>query len=567
MENLRDLITNSVEKHGAKDAFIVKNKKGEHIHISYIRFYEEIRCLVEVFASRGYLGKRVAMIGKNSYEWFLANMAIQLMGGVTIPLDKELKILELEECLERSKADIIFCDEKTEPLIRKIGAGDRVKFQSIINLYTGEREDIRDLVNEGKNLIDHGANEFEKVEISERETSFLIFTSGTTSNSKVVMLSQRNIYKDVENTLLIADISHKDVNFSLLPYHHMLGSIATYLTLATGGTTVFCDGLKYLQKNMKEYKVTNFLAVPLILEAMYKKVMKTVESNGMSGKLNAIRGITRGLNLAGIRPNRKIFKGILEAFGGELRFLFVGGAPCNPEVIKGFQDFGIQVIQGYGLTETSPVIAGERPKQRKIGSVGFPLRDNEIVIENPDEDGIGEIVVRGPNVMQGYYENHSATKAVLNDGWLRTGDLGYFDKDGFLFITGRTKSVIVLKNGKNVFPEEMEIKINDLPYCKNNIIVGLPNDGDKLDLVVSLKIEYDGEFFKGKKEPEIREIIKADIEKINDTMPSYKRIKRIFITDKPMEMTTTSKVKRHIEIEKMLEEEASRNSEKNLQDK
>ena len=158
MENLRDLITDSVGKHGAKDAFIVKNKKGEHIHISYIRFYEEIRCLVEVFASRGYLGKRVAIIGKNSYEWFLANMAIQLMGGVTIPLDKELKILELEECLERSKADIIFCDEKTEPMIRKIGAGDRVKFQSIINLYTGEKEDIRDLVNEGKNLIDHGAN-------------------------------------------------------------------------------------------------------------------------------------------------------------------------------------------------------------------------------------------------------------------------------------------------------------------------------------------------------------------------------------------------------------------------
>lgn len=169
--------------------------------------------------------------------------------------------------------------------------------------------------------------------------------------------------------------------------------------------------------------------------------------------------------------------------------------------------------------------------------------------------------------MQGYFENDSATKAVLNDGWLRTGDLGYFDKDGFLFITGRTKSVIVLKNGKNVFPEEMEIKINDLPYCKNNIIVGLPNDGDKLDLVVSSKIEYDEEFFKGKKEPEIREIIKADIEKINDTMPSYKRIKRIFITDKPMEMTTTSKIKRHIEVEKMLEEEALRNSEKNLQDK
>lgn len=556
MENLKDLLLNSVNKYGARDAFVVKEKDGSHKHISYIRFYEEIRCLVESLAHRGYLGKRVAIIGKNSYEWFLANLATQFMGGISIPLDKELKEGELEDCLIRSKADVIFCDEKTEPVIRNVVAKGTTQIESIYNLYTGEKEDIRDLVNEGKNLIDHGKNEFDKVQIDERATSFLIFTSGTTSNSKVVMLSQRNIYKDVVNTLLIADISYKDVNFSLLPYHHMLGSIATFLTLAVGGSTVFCDGLKHLQKNMKEYKVTIFLAVPLILEAMFKKVMKTAESKGMTGRFNAIRGVTRGLNKVGIKPNRQIFKGILDAFGGELRFLFVGGAPCDPEVIKGFQDFGIQVIQGYGLTETSPVIAGEHPRYRRVGSVGFPLNENEIVIENPNEDGIGEIVVRGPNVMQGYYENEAATKAVLNDGWLRTGDLGYFDRDGFLFITGRTKNVIVLKNGKNVFPEEMELKIRELPYCIDNIIVGLPNNGDQIDLVVSLKIEYDAEYFDGKSASEIREIIEKDVEKINETMPAYKRIKRIFITDEPMIKTTTSKVKRHLEIEKMLEEEA-----------
>lgn len=559
MENLLGLLINSVDKHGASDAFVIKDKDGNHKHISYIRFYEEIRCIVEALIARGYPKARVAIIGKNSYEWFLSNMATQLMGGISIPLDKELKIEELQECLIRSKAEVVFCDEKTEPMIREIKVSGKTRIKAIYNLYTGDDDDIRDLVNEGKNLIDHGKNEFDKIEISDDATSFLIFTSGTTSNSKVVMLSQRNLYRDVINTLEIADINHRDVNFSLLPYHHMLGSIATYLTLAVGGSTVFCDGLKYLQKNMKEYKVTIFLAVPLILEAMFKKVMKTVEKNGMSGKMKAIRGVTRGLNAFGIRPNRRIFKGVLDAFGGELRFLFVGGAPCNPDVIKGFQDFGIQVIQGYGLTETSPIIAGEVPNRRKIGSVGFPLRENEIVIEDPDEDGIGEIVVRGPNVMQGYYDDEEATKAVLNDGWFKTGDLGYFDRDGFLFITGRTKNVIVLKNGKNVFPEEMEIKINELPYCVENIIVGLPNNGDELDLVVSLKMEYDREFFKGKSADEIMQVIRTDIEKINDLMPAYKRIKRIFITDEPMIKTTTHKVKRHLEIERMLEEEKGKN--------
>lgn len=558
MENLKDLLVNSVNNYGSCDAFVVKDNEGNHKHISYIRFYEEIRCVVEALIERGHLGKRAAIIGNNSYEWFLSNMAVQMMGGISIPLDKELKASELEECLVRSKADIIFCDKKTEPIIRQIVEKNTTQIKSIYNLYAGKNEDIRDIINEGKNLIDHGKNEFDKIEICENKTSFLIFTSGTTSNSKVVMLSQRNIYKDVINTLEIADINHRDVNFSLLPYHHMLGSIATYLTLAVGGSTVFCDGLKYLQKNMKEYKVTIFLAVPLILEAMFKKVMKTVENNGMAGKMKAIRGFTRGLNAVGIRPNRRIFKGVLDAFGGELRFLFVGGAPCSPEVIRGFQDFGIQVIQGYGLTETSPIIAGEAPGRRKIGSVGFPLRENEIIIEDPNEEGIGEIVVRGPNVMQGYYENEEATKAVLNDGWLRTGDLGYFDKDGYLFITGRTKNVIVLKNGKNVFPEEMETYIAEFPYCLDNIIVGLPNNGDKLDPVVSLKIEYDREYFEGKTEDEIMKVIQGDVEKLNDLMPAYKRIKRIFITDSPMIKTTTSKVKRHLEIEEMLKEEKER---------
>lgn len=555
MENLKELLLNSVNKYGGYDAFVVKDKDGNHKHISYIRFYEEIRCVVEALIERGHIDNCVAIIGKNSYEWFLANMAVQLMGGISIPLDKELKTKELEECLVRSKADIVFCDEKAEPDIRQIVRKGTTQIKSIYNLYTGKEEDIRDIVNEGKNLIDHGKNEFDKIEIRDNETSFLIFTSGTTSDSKVVMLSQRNIYKNVIGTLEIADINHRDVNFSLLPYHHMLGSIATYLTLAVGGSTVFCDGLKYLQKNMKEYKVTVFLAVPLILEAMFKKVMKTVESNGMAGKLKAIRGFTRGLNAVGIKPNRKIFKGVLDAFGGELRFLFVGGAPCSPEVIRGFQDFGIQVIQGYGLTETSPIVAGEVPGWRKIGSVGFPLRENEVRIEDPNEEGIGEIVVRGPNVMQGYYENEEATNAVLKDGWLHTGDLGRLDKDGFLYVTGRTKNVIVLKNGKNVFPEEIELQIAKLPYCLDNIIVGLPNNGDVLDPVVTMKIEYDKEHFTGKSEDEIMKIIRGDVEKINDLMPAYKRIKRIFITDSPMIKTTTSKVKRHLEIEEMLREE------------
>lgn len=558
MENLRDLLEGSVKRFGKNNAFIVKDENGDHLEISYSKFHEEAEGLAEALISHGFANSRIAIIGKNSYEWFLTTMATQLMGACSVPLDRELKEGELLRSLKRSEAKAVFCDRASESIVRAAVKTGETSVENIYNLYIGENEDIRDLVNEGINLREHQSNEVGKVEIDENDVAFLLFTSGTTSDSKVVMLSQRNIYSDVINTISVEDLRPTDVNLALLPSHHMLGAISQWLMIGVGGCNVYCDGLKHLQKNMQEYGVTLFLVVPLILETMYKKILKTAEKKGLLGRLNALRSVSRALRAVGIRGNRAMFAGVLAAFGGKLRMMFVGGAACDPEAVKGFDDFGVVVLQGYGLTETSPIIAGERPRHRKLGSVGLPLPCNEIIIYNPDDNGIGEVLVKGPNVTQGYYDDEAATAGAFQGGWFHTGDLGYFDSEGYLFLTGRKKNVIVLKNGKNIFPEEIEGMITKLPYAVDNIIVGLPNNGDEKDLVVSLKIEYDPEKFDGKDKNEIRNIIKDDIERINDTMPAYKRIKRIFITDEPMIKTSTGKVRRFKEIELMLKEESEK---------
>ena len=297
------------------------------------------------------------------------------------------------------------------------------------------------------------------------------------------------------------------------------------------------------------------MGVPLIIEQMYKKIMKTAEKEGLDGRIRRFSKVTRLLNKAKIDIRRQVFHGVLDALGGKLRMVVLGASAADPQVIQGFNDFGVLCVQGYGLTETAPVLTAERPDKRKAGSVGVPLDNVEIRIDNPDENGIGEVIAKGDNIMHGYYDNEEATAAVLRDGWFHTGDLGYIDKSGYLFLSGRKKNVIVLKNGKNVFPEELETEISTLPYQMENIVVGLPKNGDDRDLVVALKIVYDPEQFAGMSKEEIEKRIHEDVEKINDRMPLYKRIKRIFVTDEPMIKTSTSKVRRFLEIEKMLEEE------------
>ena len=396
-----------------------------------------------------------------------------------------------------------------------------------------------------------GDNRFEEHKINPDEMASIIFTSGTTAMSKAVVLTNRNIASNIYQMNCTETFYSTDVNLAFLPFHHAFGSTAIILFLSHGATTVFCDGLKHIQSNLKEYKVTTFVCVPLLLESIYKKINKEIKRQKKTAILTIGKIISNILLKLHIDIRRRLFKDVIDQLGGELRFIVSGASAIDKNVAKGFNDFGILTVQGYGLTETSPVLAAENEYNIKYGSIGLPMPEVEIKIENKNEKGIGELVVKGPNVMKEYYEMPEETNKVLKDGWFYTGDLGYKDKDGFFYITGRKKNVIVLKNGKNVYPEELEQLIAKLPYVKENMVYGKEKDND---LVVSVKIVYDKEYMYTKKqnisEEEIKDLIWQDIKKINKSLPKYKYIKNLIITEEPMIKTTTAKIKRFEEIKK-----------------
>ena len=386
--------------------------------------------------------------------------------------------------------------------------------------------------------------------------SILLYTSGTTSMSKAVMLCHENIVSELYGLESVLKLyTGKDRYLEFLPLHHTLGTIVMIFVYATGGETAFCEGLRHIQENMKEYKASIFIAVPLLIENIYKKVMKQIEKQGKLKKVMFARKLGNFFLKFGIDIRRKLFKEVIDNLGG-LRVIVCGAAALDKEVSKGLNEMGIETVQGYGLTETSPVITVENDKNIRYGSSGYPLLDVEVEIENPDEKGIGEIKTKGPHVMLGYYKMEEETKEVLkDDGWFYTGDLGYIDKDGYLFITGRKKYVIVLKNGKNIYPEELEKLIDKLPYVSENIVFGLPKDDD---LLVTAKIVYNKDYvkeaYKDITKEELNDMIWKDIKKINSNLSTYKYIKKIIVTDEPMIKTTTAKIKKIAEIEKTIKE-------------
>lgn len=373
------------------------------------------------------------------------------------------------------------------------------------------------------------------------------------------MLSQKNIASNIYAMQCVEDIRSTDTNIAFLPFHHIFGSTCLTVMLACGVKTVFPDGLKYIKQNLNEYKVTLFVGVPVLIEAIYKTIMKEIQKQGKTKVIKFGLTISNFLLKFHIDIRRKLFKQVIDALGGELRLLISGGAPADPKISKGFNDLGITVVQGYGLSETAPVIAAENYKVMRLGSVGFPMLNNTIEIFNPDENGIGEIRVKGPNVMLGYYEMTEKTSEVLKDGWFYTGDLGRFDKDGLLYITGRNKNLIVLKNGKKIFPEELETLINRLELVEESMVFGMPNKNDKDDVKLSVKIVYNKEVAEEKypeqSQEQLYEILWNQIKELNTTFPRYKHIQKLILTDEELIKTTTKKVKRQEEIKKILNEQ------------
>ena len=558
--NIKEIIYNSVEQYSKNIAFVIKhteNKKVEYENITYKQLLEDINKLGTAVYSLGFKGKRIAVIGRNSYEWAIAHLSNLLGGNVSVPLDKDLQYDELESSLIRSKADMIFFDKKYEEKLSQIKEKNNTNLKEYVCFEEAEGfKNISELLKIGNEEINRGKTDFINAKIDENKMAILLFTSGTTSKSKAVMLSQKNIASNVYAMQCVEAIYSTDTNIAFLPFHHIFGSTCMVVMLAYGVRTVFPDGLRYIKKNLNEYGVSVFVGVPVLVEAIYKTIMKEVQKQGKTKLVNIATKISNFLLKLHIDLRRILFKSIINELGGKLRFVISGGAPADSKIAKGFNDLGIEVVQGYGLTETSPVIAAENKKCMKVGTVGIPMLNVKLEIENPDENGIGEIRVKGPNVMLGYYENEEATKEVLKDGWFYTGDLGYLDKNGCLAITGRSKNLIVLKNGKKVFPEELETLVNRLELVEECMVYGMPDEKDKNDVKLSIKVVYNKEIVKekysDKTEEELYKIIWNEIKEINKTLPRYKYIKGMILTDEELIKTTTKKVKRQEEMKKIM---------------
>lgn len=552
-KTLKELAVNGAKNFSDDLAFIIKHKNNSKItyeNITYTKFLNHINSFGTGLLKKGFTGKRVALIGPNSYEWMLTYFTVQSGIGILIPLDKGLPDSEIEYSLQKSKADVIVFSE--EYLDRIMELKETTNLTKFICMQKNNKNipTIQEFMNIGTRELKKGNTLFSSLEIDPNELSLILFTSGTTSLAKAVMLTQRNILVSVNGVTEILDVTPKDVGIALLPFHHTFGALSVMYLFAGGACTTFCDGLRYIGDNLKEYHVTTFICVPLLLESMYKKIMLQIEKTNKTKKVNFALALSKFLLFFKIDIRRKLFKEIIDSIGG-LRMAISGASALDPRVQKGLNDFGIRASQGYGLTETAPVLTAPKNDMDKIGSCGTPIPEVEVKIANPNENGIGEIIARGPNVMLGYYENEEATNEVIKDGWFYTGDLGYKDDDNFFYITGRKKNVIVLKNGKNIYPEELEVLINKLPYVNECIVFGYPKDDD---LIVSTKIVYDAkQIGNNLDEKEIKNKIWEDIKKLNNTLPTYKYIKNLFISEEPMIKTTTSKIKRNEEIKKILE--------------
>ncbi len=552
--NLKELIHASIQKYPENIAFILKQKNEKEVkykNITYQDFGEQVKALGTGLFELGMKDKRIAIIGKNRYEWALSYVSILLGDMTAVPLDKGLTDIEIRNSLIQSKADCIIFEEKYWDIVNQLKEEDEVPLKQLICMDKIEGamtlEEVISLGQKGN------VQAYENTEIASDEMRILLFTSGTTSSSKGVMLTQRNIVENIYSMKCVETFLPTDVNLAFLPYHHTFGSTGQLVMLSSGVATAFPDGLRYISENFHEYKVSVFVGVPLLIEAIYGKIEKAIEKQGKTKLISRAKKVSNFLLKLGIDVRRKLFKPIIDQLGGHMRLIVSGAAGLDKTVAQGLNELGIRVIQGYGLTETAPVISAENDKYIKYGSVGFPMKNVTVDIVDKDENGIGELRVKGPNVMLGYYENEEATAEVLKDGWFYTGDLGYMDEEGFIFITGRKKNVIVLKNGKKVFPEELEELVNRIDVVKECMVFGLPKDDD---VDVSVKIQYDEEIrrekYVGQSDEEFEKTVWNEIKEINKEMPKYKYMKHMILTTEDFIKTTTAKIKRFEEIKKII---------------
>ena len=558
LKTLKDIIVKKCEQYASNVAFLEKNKVTKKFEeITYAKLKEDTMALATVLVKKYKLqGQKIAVIGENSYKWYVSYLAATTGVGVVVPLDKELPANEIENLLNRSKAGCIIYSSKKEDVIFEIKK--KVSKDVIfINMDKEKTDDnslaFCDVIAEGRKYLESGDTTYMDYEFSSSDFKILLFTSGTTATAKGVMLCHRNVVSVLEGAPGLLKINERDRFFSVLPMHHIYESIVGCMyALCNGSSVGICTGLKYVSQELQEIKPSIIVGVPLLLEHMYAKIEKNIKAQGKEKLVRKMIKLTDSLGSVGYKLKKKVFKQIHEALGGRLRTVLVSAAPVPKELVINFEAFGFNVLQGYGLSETAPVVAGTPEKNRVAGTVGF-ASNCEIKLENMDEKGVGEILVCGENVMLGYFEDDKATREAIVDGWFHTGDLGYMDNKGNLIITVRCKSVIVTPNGKNIFPEEIENEIAKFPEIKECLVFG---EETKDDTVISAVVTLDEEYLKekyGKNIPDInkiKEIIWEKIKDLNKKMVSYKAVKNLKIRTTDFAKTTTMKIKRFLESNK-----------------
>lgn len=514
-KNFNEYIEQTCSKYADRIAFRIKSTP--YTDITYRQMQEDINALTSYFIAHDL--KRVAVIGRNSYEWFVVFLSALYSGGIIVPLDRGLFSAEIDNQLSRSEADAVFYTDDLSSIFEE----KNNIFKCCVNS------------EEYTSILQFGRDNYVKPPIGDpNKTSILVFTSGTTSDAKAVELSQSNILSDAYSMAIWENFYSTDVNLAILPFHHTFGMVQMILFTGFGMCHVFAQGLR-IAKALVEYKVTILVGVPRIIEEMHKTIIRKLTKAKKANTVRTLMKVTNTLCKLKFDIRRKTYKEIIDAMGGNLRFIIIGAAAPNPESLKFFNSLGILTVQGYGLTETSPCIAAENDDNMRLGSVGKAIPGANIVIDSPNENGIGEITVQGSMVMRGYYKNTQATESVMKNGFFHTGDMGYLDKDGFLFITGRKKNIIVLSNGKNVFPEELEFLVSNHELVKECLVDSCTKNGKEFIRVTVVCEDINSD----------SSAIKQHIANVCEKLPNYKKIDIIEFTENEFEKTTTLKIKRN----------------------
>lgn len=562
--DLKHMLNTSVELYGDNVAFRQRFEKDKPFReITYKEALKDINGLGTALIAHGLKNKRIAVIGENCYQWATSYLAAVCGTGIVVPLDKELSSEELKQLVIEAEVSAVLFTKKYEKMFREMKASADTGIEVLVNLNAPSEKDgvlsWEELIAEGKKLIAGGDRSFIDAEIYADEMSVLLFTSGTTGIAKGVMLSHRNICEDLMSAPTILNVNTWDIFFSVLPVHHTYECTCGFLMpLYKGASIAYCEGLKYIVKNLAEVQPTMLLAVPLIFENLYNNIMKNVRKQGKEKLVRKVLSVNKVTKKVGIDLNKLLLKDILKVFGGRMRVLISGGAAIDPAILEFFNDLGFISVQGYGLTECAPM-AALNPDGRKTmrnSSVGHLLPGMEVKIEDKNEEGIGEICLKGANIMMGYYNMPEETAKVIQDGWFHTGDLGYVDEDDFIYITGRKKNVIITANGKNVFPEELEYYLGRSAFVSESM-VWAQEDSSGQDTVIVATIKPDMEEVEGaigkeaSEDPaQVEKLLWAEVDKINESLPLFKKIKKITVRREEFEKTTGKKIKRFVESNK-----------------